>query len=139
VSYLKYNYLVMVNNYLVMVNSYLVMVNSYLVMVNNYLVTVSYIVQLPSDGELPFVQLPGNGELPIVQLPADGRLLNDIELPSDIENLLNNTKEDLRKATEKIVILQGCLKSANEAKEVSNAKYKEATKLLQKSEEQKLF
>jgi len=86
---------------------------------------VSYvpIVQLPSDGELPFIQLPGNGELPIIQLPGDGELLNDVELPNDIENLLNNTKEDLRKATEKIIMLQECLKSANEAKEASNAKY----------------
>jgi len=99
--------------------------------------------QLPGDGEqmvsyVPIVQLSSDGELPIIQLPGDGELLNDVELPNDIENLLNNTKEDLRKATEKIIVLQECLKSANEAKEASNAKYKEATKLLQKSEEEKL-
>jgi len=115
----------------------------------NYLVMVSYLcnvqlpgddelpnVQLPCDGELPNVQLPGDGELPNdVELPGDSELFNDVELPGDIEYLLTNIKEDLRKATEKIVMLQECLKSANEAKEAS----KEATKLLQKSEEEKLF
>ena len=73
------------------------------------------------------MQLPGDGELlNDVELPGDSELLNNIELPGDIENLLTNTKEDLRKATEKIVMLQECLKSANETKEASNAKYKEA-------------
>jgi len=69
----------------------------------------------------------------------NGELLNDAELPGDIENVLCNTKEDLRKANEKIAMLQECLKFTNEAAEAINAKYKEANTILQKSEEEKLF
>ena len=68
----------------------------------NYPVMVSYLMYnyVPGDGEL----------LNDVELPDDSELLNDVKLPGDIENLLNNTKEDLRKATEKIVMLQECFK-----------------------------
>jgi len=46
--------------------------------------------------------------------------------------------EELRKANEKIISLEEQLKSVNETVEVSDAKYKEISKNLQKLEEEKI-
>ena len=86
--------------------------------------------ELPGEVELPGnVELPGEVELPDnVELPGDVPMTEgDVELPTNIstellelavvkeklfytENLLHNSKDELRKASEKITMLEECLK-----------------------------
>ena len=90
-------------------------------------------LQIPDDD----VALP-NDNVELLGHDVIVELLEIVEEKEKLERVLSNTAKDLRKANEKITILEECLKSANEAAKMSDAKYEEVVEKLRKSKEEKI-